>query len=52
MIKDESQYIAIYNKIAPKPTHRQSQLASDIAISQLNDNDYESYNKPHLQIRP
>jgi hypothetical protein len=48
MIEDESQFIAIHNKIAPNPTHKQTQVASDTALSQLNDNDYQELQKTTL----
>ncbi|CAF3986224.1 unnamed protein product, partial [Adineta steineri] len=42
MIQHENQFNAIHNKIAPTPTHKQTLTASDIALSQIPDNEYEN----------
>ena len=41
MLKNEYQFLAIHNQVAPQPTNSQSQVASDVALSQLTDQDYE-----------
>ncbi|CAF1526152.1 unnamed protein product, partial [Adineta ricciae] len=43
MIKHAAQFVAIHDEITQKSTHRQSQVASDITLSQLHDTDYEKF---------
>ncbi|CAF2135259.1 unnamed protein product, partial [Rotaria magnacalcarata] len=52
MITDESQFLAIYNRIAPTPTPRQSQVALDIASSQIEHFDQDNNQQNVLPMNP
>jgi hypothetical protein len=51
MIKEESQFIGIHNKIATKSTHRQSQAVWGITFSQVNDN-YDEKSEQATSLNP